>query len=100
MKKRKEAQAATDFHYENFLRSSRYTSVVFVLLAAFCVITVLNINTGNVDISVPEDFKDYFSSGRKQDGIYYLENPSSANSDGGHPGGSTFPFRIFITDIL
>ena len=46
MKKRKEAlQGATDFHYENFLRRSRYTSVFLVLLA-FCVITVLNINTG------------------------------------------------------
>ena len=54
MKKRKEAlQGATDFHYENFLRRSRYTSVFLVLLAAFCVITVLNINTGNVDISIP-----------------------------------------------
>ena len=43
MKKRKEAlQGATDFHYENFLRRSRYTSVFLVLLAAFCVITVLN----------------------------------------------------------
>ena len=51
MKKRKEAlQGATDFHYENFLRRSRYTSVFLVLLAAFCVI---------------KDFKDYFSSGRK-----------------------------------
>ena len=53
MKKRKEAlQGATDFHYENFLRRSRYTSVFLILLAAFCVITVLNINTGNVDISI------------------------------------------------
>ena len=44
MKKRKEAlQGATDFHYENFLRRSRYTSVFLVLLAAFCVITVLKV---------------------------------------------------------
>ena len=63
MKKRKEAlQGATDFHYENFLRRSRYTSVFLILLAAFCVITVLNINTGYL---YPKDFKDYFSSGRK-----------------------------------
>ena len=61
MKKRKEAlQGATDFHYENFLRRSRYTSVFLVLLAAFCVITVLNINTGNVDISIPKILKIIF----------------------------------------
>ena len=61
MKKRKEAlQGATDFHYENYLRRSRYTSVFLVLLAAFCVITVLNINTGNVDISIPKILKIIF----------------------------------------
>ena len=41
MKKRKEAlQGATDFHYENFLRRSRYTTVFLVLVAAFCVIAL------------------------------------------------------------
>ncbi|MCD2492255.1 iron ABC transporter permease [Lacrimispora sp. NSJ-141] len=39
---------------ENFKRRSRYILVFAVLLAAFLAITVLNINTGNVDISVPE----------------------------------------------
>ena len=53
MGKRQEApKGANDFHYENFLRRSRYTTVFLVLVAAFCVITVLNINTGNVDISI------------------------------------------------
>lgn len=43
----------TSFHSENFKRRSRYT-VVFVSLAIlFCAVTVLNINTGNVHISVP-----------------------------------------------
>ena len=53
MGKRQEApKGANDFHYENFLRRSRYTTVFLVLVVAFCVITVLNINTGNVDISI------------------------------------------------
>lgn len=53
MGKKKEALIAeTGFHYENFMRRSRYITVFLVLLAAFCVITVLNINTGNVDISI------------------------------------------------
>lgn len=43
-----------DFHMENFRRRSRYFLVFLVLTAAFLAITVLNINTGNVDISVSE----------------------------------------------
>ncbi|MDI9242482.1 FecCD family ABC transporter permease [Fusibacillus kribbianus] len=39
---------------ENFRRRSRYLLVFLVLTAAFLAITVLNINTGNVDISVSE----------------------------------------------
>ena len=39
---------------ENFRRRSRYTLVFGVLAAAFCVVTVLNINTGNVHISIEE----------------------------------------------
>lgn len=39
---------------ENFRRRSRYTLVFGVLAAAFCVVTVLNINTGNVHISIAE----------------------------------------------
>ena len=40
------------FHNENFKRRSRYTMVFVILLVVFCVVTVLNINTGNVHISV------------------------------------------------
>ena len=40
------------FHNENFKRRSRYTMVFVILLIVFCVVTVLNINTGNVHISV------------------------------------------------
>ena len=52
--------AGMDFHHENFLRRSRYATVFFVLLIAFGAITVLNINTGNVHISVGNILKIIF----------------------------------------
>lgn len=42
------------FHMENFRRRSRYALVFVILVAAFCVITICNINTGNVSISIPK----------------------------------------------
>lgn len=42
----------TSFHQENFRRRTRYTAVFLILAAIFCVVTVLNINTGNVHIPV------------------------------------------------
>ena len=54
------AVAGMDFHHENFLRRSRYATVFFVLLIAFGAITVLNINTGNVHISVENILKIIF----------------------------------------
>ncbi|UYJ37035.1 MAG: iron ABC transporter permease [Oscillospiraceae bacterium] len=42
----------TSFHQENFRRRTRYTVVFLILAAVFCVVTVLNINTGNVHIPV------------------------------------------------
>lgn len=42
----------TSFHQENFRRRTRYTAVFLILAAVFCVVTVLNINTGNVHILV------------------------------------------------
>ena len=44
----------TSFHQENFRRRTRYTVVFLILAAVFCVVTVLNINTGNVYIPVPK----------------------------------------------
>lgn len=44
----------TSFHQENFRRRTRYTVVFLILAAVFCVVTVLNINTGNVHITVPK----------------------------------------------
>lgn len=46
--------AASDFHMENLKRRMRYTIVFVVLLVAFVAITVLNINSGNVEISMSE----------------------------------------------
>lgn len=41
------------FHELNIRRHSRYVFVFTVLIAAFAAITVLNINTGNVNIPIP-----------------------------------------------
>lgn len=60
-KQRKTASEAADFHIENFKRRSRYVLVFAVLLFAFLAVTVLNINTGNVNISVPDIFKIIFT---------------------------------------
>ena len=46
--------AAGGFHAENFRRRSRCVLVFVIFLAAFAVITVININSGNVHISVGE----------------------------------------------
>ena len=46
---------------ENFRRRSRYAVVFIGLIFAFCLITVLNINTGSVHISVPDIFKIIFT---------------------------------------
>ena len=53
-KKQEQELQENSFHMENFRRRSRYFLVFAILAAVFCVITILNINTGNVDISVPE----------------------------------------------
>ena len=45
------------FHMENYRRRSRYADVLLVLILAFAAITVLNINSGNVNISIPEIFR-------------------------------------------
>lgn len=54
MQKEQKQAESVSFHSENFKRRSRYTVVFLGLLAAFFVIIVLNINTGNVHISVPK----------------------------------------------
>ena len=54
MQKEQKQTESVSFHSENFKRRSRYTVVFLGLLAAFFAIIVLNINTGNVHISVPK----------------------------------------------
>ncbi|TDP51959.1 FecCD family ABC transporter permease [Aminicella lysinilytica] len=40
------------FHHENFRRRSRYTLVFIFLVAGFFAITIININSGNVEIPI------------------------------------------------
>ncbi|HBA62497.1 MAG TPA: iron ABC transporter permease, partial [Lachnospiraceae bacterium] len=58
------AEQAESFHMENFRRRSRYVLIFIALAVAFCVITIWNINTGNVDISIPKILRILF----RQDG--------------------------------
>ncbi|MDD3277422.1 MAG: iron ABC transporter permease [Lachnospiraceae bacterium] len=57
---KKQLSQKTDFHRENFIRRTRYTTVFVLLLLTFCVITILNINTGNVNISISKILKILF----------------------------------------
>lgn len=57
---RKESHAPMDFHRGNLKRRMRYIVVFAVLLVAFAVITVMNINSGNVEISMPDIFRIIF----------------------------------------
>jgi iron complex transport system permease protein len=50
----------SDFHAENFRRRTRYLIVFLTLIITFCVVIVLNINTGNVNISIPKILKIIF----------------------------------------
>ena len=69
MQKEQKQTESVSFHSENFRRRSRYTVVFLGLLAAFSVIIVLNINTGNVHISVPKILRILFM--RDGDAVEY-----------------------------
>lgn len=69
MQKEQKQTESISFHSENFKRRSRYTVVFLGLLAAFFVIIVLNINTGNVHISVPKILRILFM--RDGDAVEY-----------------------------
>lgn len=51
------SSVTVSFHSEVFRRRSRYVLVFSLLLFAFCVITVMNINTGSVHMSVSKILK-------------------------------------------
>lgn len=58
----------SSYHAENLKRRMRYTAVFAVLAAAFLVVTVININTGNVDISIDKILRAVFlRSGSRDD---------------------------------
>lgn len=69
MQKEQKQTESVSFHSENFKRRSRYTVVFLGLLAVFFVIIVLNINTGNVHISVPKILRILFM--RDGDAVEY-----------------------------
>lgn len=69
MQKEQKQTESVSFHSENFKRRSRYTVVFLGLLVAFFVIIVLNINTGNVHISVPKILRILFM--RDGDAVEY-----------------------------
>lgn len=58
--------AESGFHMENFRRRSRYTAVFLMMIIAFFVIVVWNVNTGSVDISVAEIFRIIFGNAGSQ----------------------------------
>lgn len=61
-------QPSESYHAENFRRRTRYTFVFVLLIAAFFLICVLNINTGNVPIPVPRILKIlFYRSGNRHD---------------------------------
>jgi iron complex transport system permease protein len=51
----------SSFHQENFRRKTRYLLVFVLLIIAFFVITIININSGNVNIPIPDIFKILFT---------------------------------------
>ena len=102
MKMQKTTEAAgMDFHHENFLRRSRYATVFFVLLIAFGAITVLNINTGNVHISVENILKIIFlRQGEEMEYNIIWKIRLPRNSDGSDSGRWTVSVRLSAADIL
>ena len=59
----------TSFHGENLRRRARYIAVFSGLVIAFAVTVVLNINTGNVHISVPKILRILFLRGRQRNTV-------------------------------
>ena len=90
----------TSFHQENFRRRTRYTAVFLILAAVFCVVTVLNINTGNVHIPVPKILRILFLKEGAATEYNIMEDPSSENSDGSAPWWCIVSFRFFAADIF
>jgi iron complex transport system permease protein len=66
------------FRAENFRRRSRYLAVFVFLVIAFAVITVININSGNVHISLPRILQILISGpgeGKETDIIWRIRLP-------------------------
>ena len=91
----------TSFHQENFRRRTRYTVVFLILAAVFCVVTVLNINTGNVHIPVPKILRILFlkeGAATEYNIIWKIRLPRIL--DGGTAWWCIISFRLFAADIF
>lgn len=92
--------AGSVYQREIFKRRSRYILVFSVLTAAFLIVTVLNINTGNV-LSPARDPENTGKTGRGRNGSkYYMEDTSATGSDGSNPWGSVVIIWILTSDFL
>ena len=93
--------AGSVYQREIFKRRSRYILVFSVLTAAFLIVTVLNINTGNVHISLPEILKILARRGEGgTEANIYMEDTSATGSDGSNPWGSVVIIWILTSDFL
>ena len=92
--------AGTSFHMENFKRRSRYAMVFILLILAFGLITVLNINTGNVHISLSDHRYPAEKSHRYKRIQHHLENPSSQDPDGCHSWRCLIPIWFSSPDLF
>ena len=93
--------AGTSFHMENFKRRSRYAMVFILLILAFGLITVLNINTGNVHISLSEIIDILLEKSHRYKRIqHHLENPSSQDPDGCHSWRCLIPIWFSSSDLF
>ncbi len=64
----KQEQTVNGYHGANLRRRARYGLVFLILILAFVLITVWNINTGNVDISLPNILRIiFFQEGTKDE---------------------------------
>ena len=68
-----EKLSQSSFHAENARRRARYTAIFVILIAAVFIILVLNINTGNVHISVGRILKILFARAGDKDEINIMK---------------------------
>ena len=74
---------------------------MFILLAiAFCVIVVININSGNVHIPISQIVKILFTHAGPDKDVNIIWHPSAAYSGGGGSGRRPGDIRFSAADVL